>query len=248
MSASLHDFFLEHGRHDDSSTIAMRMCGYANFDEFRRSASRRLKAINSEYIAKMPSLLDKDYIGELERSKTSAPDENALLRSELKLSPAVRAFCESSVKAEAEEIAAKDERIVKAAELRSTARNDLTALASGLGSKDTEINSGSLDELEAALGSVRSSDSEYNGLRSSIFAEALKNAADNFWNSSADTIISEIKAGSGSYPDDVKNEVTSAAQRISSEIKDLGKNAELQQKLFDRYYDGYSILMRGEDQ
>ena len=248
MSAILHDFFLEHGRHDDSSTIAMKLCGYANFDEFRRSASRRLKVINSDYISQMPDLLDKDFIGDFERSLNNAPDEDAMLRDELKNSPTVRAFCEDAVKADAEKSAAEDERILKAKEMRTSARADLTELASGLGAKDMEINSGCLDKLEAALGSVRSSDSEYDELRECIFAETLKNAADKYWSANADTIISEVKSGSGSYPADIVNAVRSAAEAISSDIANLGKNAELQQSLFDKYYSGYSALMGGEDQ
>ncbi len=247
MSATLHDFFVDHGRHDDSSTIAMKLCGYANFDELRRAASRRLKAIENDYISQMPKLLENDFIGDFERSKTNAPDEAALLRDELKCSPAVRAFCEEAVKPEAEKSASGDERIAKAAELRSSARADLTELASGLSSKETEISSGSLDKLEAALGSVRSSDSEYDELRRSIFAEALKNAADKYWSSNADTIINEIKSGAGSYPAEMVSEVKTAAESISSAIKNLGSNAELQQALFDKYSEKYSALMRGED-
>ena len=110
-----------------------------------------------------------------------------------------------------------------------------------------EINSGCLDKLEAALGSVRSSDSEYDELRECIFAETLKNAADKYWSANADTIISEVKSGSGSYPADIVNAVRSAAEAISSDIANLGKNAELQQSLFDKYYSGYSALMGGED-
>ena len=68
MSQSLHEAFLKFGTHDDSSTIAMKFFGYDSFDSFKKSASRRLKDINDEYLSQMPDLLEKDYAQESEEN------------------------------------------------------------------------------------------------------------------------------------------------------------------------------------
>ena len=68
MGKSLHEAFLKYGTHDDSSTIAMKFFGYDSFDSFKKSASRRLKEINDEYLSQMPDLLEKDYAQESEEN------------------------------------------------------------------------------------------------------------------------------------------------------------------------------------
>lgn len=68
MGKSLHEAFLKYGTHDDSSTIAMKFFGYDSFDSFKKSASRRLKELNDEYLSQMPDLLEKDYAQESEEN------------------------------------------------------------------------------------------------------------------------------------------------------------------------------------
>ena len=68
MGKSLHEAFLKYGTHDDSSTIAMKFFGYASFDSFKKSASRRLKELDDEYLSQMPDLLEKDYVQECEEN------------------------------------------------------------------------------------------------------------------------------------------------------------------------------------
>lgn len=81
MSEYLRDFFLEHGRHDDSSTIAMRFCGYVDFEAFRNSAKKRLEAIGESYTSQLAGLLEEDYIGETEKLRANAELQQQLFDS-----------------------------------------------------------------------------------------------------------------------------------------------------------------------
>ncbi|MBQ9811865.1 MAG: hypothetical protein IJM54_01005 [Thermoguttaceae bacterium] len=51
MGASLTELFYEYGRHDDSSTIAMKIFGYDSFQAFKESARRRLEKMNADYFS-----------------------------------------------------------------------------------------------------------------------------------------------------------------------------------------------------
>ncbi len=62
----LTEIFKEYGRHDDSSTIAMKMFGYGSFEALKESAGRRLEELEKDYLSKLPRLLDEDYRVELE--------------------------------------------------------------------------------------------------------------------------------------------------------------------------------------
>ena len=243
MAAVLHDFFAENGRHDDSSTISMKFCGYANFDEFSRSAGRRLKAIEKEYISALPKLLTEDYISELERTSANESDLAAKIREAVGKEPTVINFCESFVKDEAEKLTGSDERIIKVSEQRTSAREGLTKLTSGF----SEINDGSLSELEAAIGNVRTSDTEYSDIRSSIYSENLKKSAEKYWSENADKLIADITSGSGEYSPELVKAVKNTIEMVTAESDDLEKNAALQAELFEKYCTGYSKYMRGEE-
>ena len=60
--SALYESFLTLGRHDDSSTIAMKFFGFESFSAFRESAEKRLEQLNKEYFEQMPDLLDDDYM------------------------------------------------------------------------------------------------------------------------------------------------------------------------------------------
>lgn len=97
-SKQLTEFFTEYGRHDDSSTIAMKFFGYKDFSEFRNAAQKRLDVINKEYISRMPDLLENDYIRETEKS---AEEKNKLytdIKDSLNNNKAIQNFCCTAVK------------------------------------------------------------------------------------------------------------------------------------------------------
>lgn len=69
MGIRLEEIFKDYGKHDDSSTIAMKMFGYDDFAAVKSSAQARLDVIRAKYLSKLPDLLDKD------RSQTDAAEE-----------------------------------------------------------------------------------------------------------------------------------------------------------------------------
>ncbi|MCR5478013.1 MAG: hypothetical protein K6E92_10425 [Lachnospiraceae bacterium] len=69
MSGRLKEFFLEAGRHDDSSTIAMGMFGYDSFTDLKAAMSRRLRTLQETYLDKMPDLLEEDFIAQAKEAE-----------------------------------------------------------------------------------------------------------------------------------------------------------------------------------
>lgn len=102
MSKSLHDFFLDCGRHDDSSTIAMKFFGWKDFGDFKKSAEKRLEYINSTYIKPMPDILENDYIRDLKQGTDIMEKKIAAIKNELADSPAVKEYCLSEVRSDTE--------------------------------------------------------------------------------------------------------------------------------------------------
>ena len=80
MSKELYETFLTYGKHDDSSTIAMKFFGYDSFDEFKACAKNRLESISSNYISKLPDLLERNYNNELEELKQKAELQTNLFK------------------------------------------------------------------------------------------------------------------------------------------------------------------------
>ncbi|MCR4655263.1 MAG: hypothetical protein K5770_03425 [Lachnospiraceae bacterium] len=74
MGGKLTEIFREYGRHDDSSTIAMRMFGYESFEALKESAGRRLSVLEKDYLSKLPGLLEEDYRREAE-NENDQPEE-----------------------------------------------------------------------------------------------------------------------------------------------------------------------------
>lgn len=93
VAASLENTFLEYGRHDDSSTIAMKFFGYENFESIKEAAKNRLEVLNKKYFEMLPSLLDEDYATSIEEFKSSCPDDLKALKSDLQALPCVKQHC-----------------------------------------------------------------------------------------------------------------------------------------------------------
>lgn len=81
MGEGLTSFFVDYGRHDDSSTIAMKFFGYESFESFKESAQKRLNVLNEQYFTVMPDLLEEDYISEYEQAAAKIPSKMADLKA-----------------------------------------------------------------------------------------------------------------------------------------------------------------------
>lgn len=98
LGESIYTAFLDYGKHDDSSTIAMKMFGYDSFELLQKSASRRLAVINDEYISKMPDLLERDFVAEYEESAAKFSMRLAGLKSKFEEVISVRDYCAEQIK------------------------------------------------------------------------------------------------------------------------------------------------------
>lgn len=100
VSASLTSFFAENGRHDDSSTIAMRIFGYDGYDAFKKSCTNRLNTMSIEYFSKMEDLLDADYIGAYQDSGRALLNKLAVLKDKFASEQFVMDYCAEYVRSE----------------------------------------------------------------------------------------------------------------------------------------------------
>lgn len=98
MSKGIKEFFTTEGRHDDSSTIAMKMFGYESFEDFKASCQKRYGYLSAEYFEKMPDLIDKDYVAELEQSKSTLPKLFESLKEKFVSEQDIINYCEEYVK------------------------------------------------------------------------------------------------------------------------------------------------------
>lgn len=135
MGRLLHDDFQNLGKHDDSSTIAMKMFGFDSFTALQDSAKRRLQALNNEYFSKMPDLLDRDYIGELQKSEAIFPGLLSELKTRFENEDDVKAFCGEQIKrgkslSYESKIRSIDERIAEKKNNREEALKQIHNIAS----------------------------------------------------------------------------------------------------------------------
>lgn len=98
MSELLTSFFIDYGRHDDSSTIAMKMFGYETFDTFKAACQNRLNVLNSEYFEKMGDLLDVDYVSACEEYDRTIPSQFASLKEKFSSEQGVIDYCSDYIK------------------------------------------------------------------------------------------------------------------------------------------------------
>ena len=98
ISEELTSFFAEYGRHDDSSTIAMKFFGFDSFDSFKLATKKRLSVINDEYLSTMPELLEVDFAHQYEESTKELPKKLLGLKKRFETQDSVRNFCIKHVK------------------------------------------------------------------------------------------------------------------------------------------------------
>ena len=98
VAKSLEETFLEYGKHDDSSTIAMKFFGYEDYEAIKAVAAMRLSEIERKYLADFPELLSEDYAAKLEEFKNSCPESLKQFKSELGKIPSVVGYCREAIK------------------------------------------------------------------------------------------------------------------------------------------------------
>lgn len=93
LADALTDFFVDYGRHDDSSTIAMKFFGFDGFDGFKEAAAKRLAELDSTYLQVMPDLLDADYVLEYEECARTFPAKLSALKGKFEAEEATVRYC-----------------------------------------------------------------------------------------------------------------------------------------------------------
>lgn len=98
MSEYLTSFFLDYGRHDDSSTIAMKLFGYDGFEGFKTACVNRAAVLKTEYFDKMEDLLETNYISAREECERVFPKQLASLKESFSHEQGVRDYCSKYIK------------------------------------------------------------------------------------------------------------------------------------------------------
>jgi len=98
LSEALTTFFIDYGRHDDSSTIAMKFFGFESFDAFKAQCEKRSAVIENDYIAVMPDVLDVDYVAEYEQCANAFPAKITALKEKFESEKGTVTYCTDFVR------------------------------------------------------------------------------------------------------------------------------------------------------
>ena len=93
----IEETFLEYGRHDDSSTIALKAFGFSDYAQLQQIAQRRLDTIVELFTGQLPELLDKNYTEAYQIVKEDIPEKISELRVCIKDIDAVDRYCADEV-------------------------------------------------------------------------------------------------------------------------------------------------------
>ena len=99
MEEYLTSFFAEYGRHDDSSTIAMKMFGYDTFASLQTSLARRLQVLQRTYFDRMSDLLDMDYDAAFAENERTMTGRLASLKEKFASEEGVTMYCTRELRA-----------------------------------------------------------------------------------------------------------------------------------------------------
>ncbi len=99
VSDALTEFFVDYGRHDDSSTIALKAFGFESYDALKDACDRRFSVLKQDYISKMEDLLDVDYALECEECERKFPARLSTIKEKFSSEAAVIDYCGKYVKA-----------------------------------------------------------------------------------------------------------------------------------------------------
>lgn len=92
------EYFFENGKHDDSSTMAVKIFGYNDYESLKIDAIDRLNQIDDEYINAFPELLEIDFETELREYKQNHPDDVDSLKDDFENNKKVKEYCFEALK------------------------------------------------------------------------------------------------------------------------------------------------------
>lgn len=82
-----------YGTHDDSSTLALRTFGFADLEEFRTACAKRLAYLDVEYLSKLESLLEVDYVAQYAKAEKEQQARFCEFKDRLWSERAVQEYC-----------------------------------------------------------------------------------------------------------------------------------------------------------
>ena len=136
---AMEEFFLDHGRHDDSSTMAAKVFGFSDMAALKKAAQERLDTIKNSFLSRLDGVLENDFIGMLSSGDDAKTKLIKAVTAEAGNAPEIKEYCRNAVKdSAAEKISTleNDEiaEVRKSAEaqkvlLRSLAADNLKAFA-----------------------------------------------------------------------------------------------------------------------
>lgn len=89
----LERVFDQYGRHDDSSTIALRAFGYENYQALQQNAQRRLDDLQEQYFSRLPDLLRLNYMAGYAQAEKDFPKRMAALKEKFEAHEQVVRYC-----------------------------------------------------------------------------------------------------------------------------------------------------------
>ena len=182
---AMEEFFLDHGRHDDSSTMAAKTFGFSDMAALKKAAEERLSVIKNSFLSKLDGLLTNDFIGMLSSGDDAQTKLIKTVAAEVGDAPEIKAYCRDQVRdgvmAKADTIENDEIKSVKASLdvqkklLRSFIADNIIAFRTDIGNLDD-----SQCELYELLSSVKMNDSvnPYNIKKNVKEQEELKKEVD----------------------------------------------------------------------
>ena len=95
---ALEEFFLDHGRHDDSSTMAVKIFGFSDMAALKKAAEERLGVIKNSFLNKLDGLLTNDFIGMLSSGDDAQTKLIKTVAAEVGDAPEIKDYCQDQVR------------------------------------------------------------------------------------------------------------------------------------------------------
>lgn len=93
----IEEIFVEYGRHDDSSTIALKVFGFIDYEQLKQAAQNRLTAIAELYTNQLPELFERDFSEEYKAIQENLPAQIIELQSCIEGIESVTSYCREEV-------------------------------------------------------------------------------------------------------------------------------------------------------